>query len=980
MSAPVARDERLLDALLDVLLDLPQAERTRRIANLAGKRPQLAVRLARLLALAEQEATTLPPAGALHSGLLEDLVADDAPMLAAGDEFCGFRIEALIGRGGMSEVYRASRAYDGFTATVALKLIHRDAGRAIGADTLRHEQRALARLEHPGIARFIDAGVGPQGDLWLAMEHVDGEPILAHADRLRLDLRARVRLVLDLCRALEHAHARRLVHGDVKSANVLVDAEQRVRLVDFGIASDASSVAADGVRAFTPECAAPEQIAGNGITTATDVFQAGALAYRLLCGCSRVDAYPGATAADALPAAPSLALAALSVGDADAIARARSLPRAESLRRALAGDLDAIVLRCLQPDPERRYAGCAELREDLAAWLETRRVRARGGGMGLRFGKFLRRHAWAATAVAVAALAAVVASGIALHRMREANLERLAEAGRAIQVERFLSETFRAASPYLRDDARDPLATIAALGGELLQDRAELDSRTRARLGLSLAQLHLARGQHAVARAMLDAADRALAVRADGSPALRAELLAARAAGEAEADDTLAAIESQREAVRLLQAARVPPLQLALAQAQLGDLLRRVGRHDEAGAAFDVAMPLVLADFAGAGIDRVRAIDRYVRHLIQGGDLDGLRTLRARIAPRAEREGASGLVDAELGSTLAEIDSSLSGPTVAAPAFERAAQRFEALLGGAHPRVARALTDACVSRLESGDMARARDLCLRGLSIYSAGSGMDSANAAVAASNLAVIAYNSGALPEADRHSERSSEVFARLDQPYMQVHGLLLRARIAIALGRHEEALLELGRAAALQAATMAGNDVFTIEIAQQRAFALIALGRLGEAQASLDAATPALERILPADRTRNRAWTSVARAQLAGARGDVAALGHLVESALADYRATPGYNEPELGWLFAELALAARTAGDNAMALTLADRALERMTPDTGGAHWAQAWATRRLAGGAEDAALDGRARDLLITQQVDTPLARTFLAAQR
>lgn len=976
MNASSARDERLLDRLLETLLDLPQAERVRRIGNLAEKQPQLAARLTRLLALAEQDATTLPPAGALHPGLLGDLLGDGAPMLEAGEDFCGFRIEALIGRGGMSEVYRASRAYDGFTATVALKLIHRDAGREIRAETLRHEQRALARLEHPGIARFIDAGVGPQGDLWLAMEHVDGEPILVHADRLRLDLRARTRLLVDLCRALEHAHARRLVHGDVKSANVLVDAEQRLRLVDFGISSDASSGANGGVRAFTPECAPPEQLAGRGITTATDVFQVGALAYRLLGGRSRLGAGAAAAAVDAAPVAPSIALAALAGEEADALAQARSLPRAAVLRRALAGDLDAVVLHCLQPDPEQRYVGCAELREDLEAWLATRRVRARRGGAGLRIGKFLRRHAWAATAVALAAVAALVASGFALYRMREAQLERLAEAERAIQVERFLSETFRAASPYLRDDSSDPLSTIAALGDDLLRDAAGLDPRTRARLGLSLAQLHLARGEHATARAMLEAAD----ALAGDAPALRGDLLSARAASEADADDTEAAIESQREAIRLLQSARVPPLQLALAQGQLGDLLRRAGLHDEAGAAFAAAMPTVLADFAGADIDRVRVVDRYVRYLSQSGKLDGLRELRAQVAPRVAREGAHGLVDAELGSVLAEIDSLLSGPAAAAPAFELAAQRFEALLGGSHPRVARALTDACVSRLESGEMAPARDLCLRGLAIYRGSSGADSANAAVATSNLAVIAYDSGLLPEADRHSERSSEVFDRLGQPNMQVHGRLLGARIAIARGRYTQALGELDRAAALHAATMADNDVFAIEIAQQRAFALLGLGRPDEAAAALDAVAPALERILPADRARNRAWTSVARAQVAGARGDVAALDRLAESALADYRATPGKNELELGWLFAELALAARAAGQDATTITLADGALERMTPEASGAHWAQAWATRRLSGGAADAALDARARDLLVTQQVDTSTARAFLALRR
>lgn len=974
MTAAGGQDERLLDRLLESLLDLPGPERDRRLANLAAKQPALAARLARLLALAEQESTTLPPAGVLHAGLLGDLLDDDAPLLAAGEAFCGFRIEAPVGRGGMSEVYRATRAYEGFAATVALKLIRREGNAALRADTLRHEQRALARLDHPGIARFIDAGEGPEGDLWLAMEFVDGEPILAHADRLRLDLRARVRLLVDLCRALEHAHARRLVHGDVKSANVLVDADQRLRLVDFGIASDASIDAAPGARAFTPDCAAPEQLAGKGLTTATDVYQVGALAWRLLAGSART------RTGEASASTPSVAIAALPEAERDALAQARGLPRAGALRRLLAGDLDAIVSRCLEPDPERRYATCAELREDFEAWLAMRRVRARAGGPGLALGRFLRRHAWASAAVALALAAALAASGFALLRIREAQRARLAEAERAIQVERFLSETFRAASPYLRDDERDPLATIAALGAGLLEDAAGLDARTRAQLGLSLAQLQLARGRPAAARAMLDAASESLGTRAGEVPALRAELLAARAATQADADELDAAIASQREATALMRVAGTARLPLAFAEAQLGDLLRRAGRLDEAGAAFAAAMPVVLADFDAAGIDHVRALDRHVRYLGHANQVDALRELRTRIAPRAERDEAGGVVDAELASVLAEIDSLVSGPLAAAPQFERAARRFEALLGTSHPRVARALVDACVSRLEAGEMAIARELCLRGLTIYRASAGADSTNAAVAMSNLAVIAYNSGALLEAERHADRASEVFERIGEPYMQVHDRLVRARIAIAQGRHAAALVAIERAAQLHAATLADNDAFALEIAQQRAFALLGLGRVDEAGAALDATAPLLERTLPADRARSRAWTSVARAQLAGARDDVASLERLTAQALSEYRDTPGRNQPELGWIASELAQAAQAAGLDVVAMRLADEALALLAPATDGTHWASAWAARRLAGGPADATRDARARELLLADRVDTGQARAFLALAR
>jgi serine/threonine-protein kinase len=973
MKTESTREDRLLDGLLDRLLDLPGAQRESHIQRLSATRPQLALRLRRLLALAEQDAPGLSPAGAMQGGLLEDWLDEQLAALAPGDEFCGFHIEALVGSGGMSNVYRARRDYDGFATTVALKLIHRGSAGAMPNEILRHEQRALARLEHPGIARFIDAGVGPEGDLYLAMEFVDGTAMLDYADGAKLGLRDRATLLIALCRALEHAHARRLVHGDVKSANVLVDAEQRVRLVDFGISSDAGMDANGQVRAFTPECAAPEQLAGTGITTATDVFQVGCLAYRLFAGISRLQSVRPDDQSPGVPMPPSMMLATLPADVAAALAAARGFARSGNLGKALAGDLDAIILRCLHTDPDRRYPSIAEIREDLELWLQDRCVRARPARARVRMGKFLRRNARSASVVGVVLLLSAIASAIALSRMRQAELERLAEAERAIRVERFLSETFRAASPYLRADSKDPLATIAALGAGLLGEDQALDARSRARLGLSLAQLQLARGNHVQASELLQAVESALHDDTSGVPALRAELLAARASAETEADRLDQAIAAQRDSIAQWQGADASPMMLALQRGHLGDMLRRSGQLDQAEVEFAAAMPVILADFSVTDLEQIRVLDRYVRFLGVSGRLEDLRVLQGRIAERIGTRESRGLADAELSAIQAEIDSALTDPALAATRFVQTANKFEALLGDAHPRVARAMVDACVSRLESGQMAEARALCQRGLDIYERGSA-DSVNSAIARFNLASIAYNSGQLRQADQLALQTADLSERHQQPYLQAHTQLLLGRIAIAQGRLDQALLRLGESRR----TAPMNEATSLEIGQQSAFALIESGRLEEAAAELESIAPLLEHLLPADRARNRTWTQLAHVRLAVARGEVESVSEALESVLTSYSESPGRSDLELGWILGELAACALNAGDLSKALQLSTRALGITTSESSGVYWANARAISRAAGAPASEAEDALARDILRHHAVETQLARTFLAS--
>ncbi len=343
----------------------------------------------------------------------------------------------------MAEVYRASRAFDGFAQVVALKLVRPDKVGGNLRERLLSEQRALVRLEHPNIARFLDAGIAADGNVYLAMELVDGGPVVEQANTRRADPATRVRWIIALCDALEHAHSQLVVHCDIKPSNVLVDRDGRLRLLDFGIASvlnEAEPASSAGLKLFTPDCAAPEQLGGEPVGTATDVFQTGALLYRLLVGLPWLRR-PGLEAGDDLaaalhasPIAPSRHLrTAADDPQVRANAVACGFADATALARKVDARLDAIVLKCLARAPAARYANVASLRADLQAWLQHRPVSALAAGRGTRTRLWLRRNGREA-AVAVAGLACLaLVSAVYVHRVteeRDAKARELQRAGR----------------------------------------------------------------------------------------------------------------------------------------------------------------------------------------------------------------------------------------------------------------------------------------------------------------------------------------------------------------------------------------------------------------------------------------------------------------------------------------------------------------------------------------------------------------------
>ena len=452
--------------LFDTAAELEPAARRAYLDEACGDDPRVRSEVESLIGSLESAPTgeLFPPLVALGEG----------EALAIGQRIGPYTLRREIGAGGMGVVYEAAR--EDVEKTVALKLVRH--GRLASPGHVRRflmERRLLARLEHANIARMLDAGVTESGLPFLVMEYVDGLPIDRFCDARRLGVRERLVLFGQVCDAVHYAHRHLVIHRDLKPSNIAVTNDGLVKLLDFGIASllDQDQDAADepphsGHVLVTPEYAAPEQLAGGPVTTASDVYALGTLLFELLTGRlpfgdrSRTTPELLRAVCEEQPEPPSRVVRRYRMEGQEGTS-ASALPTAESvaasratlparLVRQLAGDLDTIVLRALDKEPERRYHSAQELRDDIDRHLAGRPVRARGDSVWYRSRRFVRRHAAvvAASGLGVAALVAGIAA-TALQARR-------AEAARAIAEQRF--RDVRSLAGALVADVHDAISDL----------------------------------------------------------------------------------------------------------------------------------------------------------------------------------------------------------------------------------------------------------------------------------------------------------------------------------------------------------------------------------------------------------------------------------------------------------------------------------------------------------------------------------------
>ena len=583
-----------LSPLLDHALDMAPAERAAWLAELRADRPELAAELAALLAREADPATrgflgSEPPGGWFRPAV------GDPPV--AGAEFGAYSLVRLLDEGGMGSVWLARRSDGRFEGDVAIKLLGAALLTGAGAERFRREGSALARLAHPNIARLLDAGVTGGGQPYLVLEYVDGIRIDRWCDERALAPHDRISLFQQVLAAVAHAHANLVVHRDVKPSNILVTSDGTVKLLDFGIAKlledgatgEHTELTAAGGLPLTPEYAAPEQVTGAAITTATDVYSLGVLLYLLLAG--RHPTAPGRSGSiehlravvDTDPARLSTAAAAAAAAAPEAaMARASTGDR---LRRLYAGDLDNILGKTLRKSPAERYQSAAALADDLRRFLRSEPVSARADSMAYRAGKFLRRNRLAAAAAVIIAVALLGLTGFSFAQMREARLQRDAARYQSRRAEAQIE--FQSLLMSQVGDGPMTMREIVDRGRETVEREYAGEPRFLAAMLLQLARRYSELGDGPQQLQLLGHAD-SLAATA-GAIAELAEIRCDRVAylrNEGEYDSAWAALAA---ADSLRHRARDPIVDEWCLQVR-ADLAAEVNRPVEAGAAIREAL------------------------------------------------------------------------------------------------------------------------------------------------------------------------------------------------------------------------------------------------------------------------------------------------------------------------------------------------------------------------------------------------------
>jgi len=740
---------RTIESLFDDALDLPPSERASFLDDACSGDAALRADVQRLLD-AYTDAPSFLDARAAQVG--RD-VADELQQVPdrRGERVGPYRLNNRLAEGGMSVVYRAERVDGSFDQTVALKLLpgHFDTEERIGR--FRAERQILAGLSHPNIARLLDGGLTTDGYPYLAMEYVDGQPITAFAEAEELDLPGRLSLLQDVLGALQFAHKNLIVHRDIKPDNIFVTGDGEVKLLDFGIAKLLDQpkdvpftlpLTRTGQRLMTPEYAAPEQVTGDTVTTATDVYQVGVLAYELLTGVRPFD-LRGKTpsqieqiVAEEAPERPSTAV--------QQTGKVESMPAATPVSGELTGELDAIILKALSKEPDRRYASVEAFAEDIQRFLDGRPVKARTPTVRYRARKFVSRHRWPVTTAGVVSLV-IVGFVIALIAQRNIAIEERdryqQELATSEAVTGYLTELFAASNP--RETQGDTLTAFELLDqGVTSIDALDGESRVQTRLMEVMAASYTQIGSYDAADDLLT---RTLELTREASgeqSAATASVLANLAAlrsdqGDARAADSLyrAALTIKRE-----QLADDHP-DLSRSVNGLATIRSREGDLEEAEALYREALALRRATH-GERHEHVAATMRNLGILLGRQDeLDeAVELMEEALTIEREVLGENHLQVAETATSLAAGYSQQGDNAAAQTLLEDALAIKTQTLGDDHPDLLATLNNLGVITERLGDYATADSLYHRTLDLAIATYGPDHPAVAMTTSNRGTLA------------------------------------------------------------------------------------------------------------------------------------------------------------------------------------------------------------------------------------------------
>lgn len=785
-----ARWQRL-SPLLDVLLELELPARAQRLGILRAEDPSLAAELEQLLALEDGS-----------DEFMEQPLMDRPDPLQAGTMMGPYRLESILGEGGMGMVWLATRADGMYHHLVALKLLR--PGLADPNLRLRftREREILARLAHPNIARLMNAGIGAEGQPYLALEYVQGVPITDYSLAHNLSLDARLKLFLQVCEAVSHAHANLIVHRDLKPSNILVTPNGQVRLLDFGIAkllddSEPAPVAPRAeVRAFTLHYAAPEQVRGEPVTAMTDVYSLGVVLYELLAGTKpyRLRRQTDAEWEEAIlavePLKPSVAAQRAADGG-----RTRCVETRRNARR-LVGDLDTILLKTLAKPPEQRYPSVEALALDLQRHLEGRPVHARRQTLGYRASKYLSRHRWSLAAGSLTALVLLSALGVSIWQGQQA----VREAARAQALQDFVIGLFDNAGAAQQGNAFDARELLAV--GERRGER-ELVRQPLAHAELLgvIARLRIGLGDYRQANALLEKQGRLLADLDTAPQSLRLEsviqrgrvlrllgqsreCLALMAPFESQASRMLLQLP-QQTAEFLSQNARcrraVGERQTARPLFERSLSIRR-GLNDETGVAENMLDLATLDSDLGNADAAIRRYDEALAHLRThaGGRHPLAIDIQRNLAVLYRNRGETAAALATLDSALA-LSNDIHGPQ--------------------HPNTTAVRRQIAAVQVDLGRFGEAEEQMRKLHDLTIATQGPRHRETASSWNSLGIIAWERGDMNTAIERLARAVEIWRGPDSVQQLPGGLFNYGMVLHSAGRHDEALVALNESRRLRA-----------------------------------------------------------------------------------------------------------------------------------------------------------------------------------
>ena len=779
-----------VDAIFSALLDLPPAAREPALAQHCAGDEALAAAVRRLLDAEQRSAGAFDAAATPIRRLAEQAAElDDGQPPPPGmlEQIGPWQLTERLGAGGMSVVWKAERNDGQFQQTVAIKLLRRWIESDETGQRFRAERRILASLEHPNLARLLDGGVVGEGWPYFVMEYVDGLPITDYCDRHRLGIEARLALFRQVLDVVQYAHRRLVVHRDLKPSNILVTPEGRVKLLDFGIAkvldreamnATESELTELGGRPMTPAYASPEQVTGEPITTASDVYALGVLLYQLLTGRSPYRASPEQpirlreAVLKEIPANPS-ARVLEPVGDTDgqALAQQRAATPARLARR-LQGDLDVICQAALRKEPDRRYATVEQLAADLERHHRRLPVAARAGNWRYLAGRFIRRNAWGVAAGVLIPLAAL--SGLTLHverlgaerdRAAAAAAQAEREANKARQVTDYLVSLFRAADPAQSAGREVTAVELVERGVDQVETLAQ-DPALQAEMFRVLGQVSQALGQYPQAAELLL---RALATLEEAPPPTamdRADVLADLGFSHFQLGRLEEAERYNREAL-----AGLPPdnaLRRAPVLTNLGIVYIITSRYTEAERILGDAIAAHEAGAPGSAehATTLNALGTLLSR--QGRHFEAIAMLQSatdmRRALFGELHPATSVALGNLGNAMEASGDPAGGEVY----LMQALAIDEQVLGYEHPSVAVLLNQLAGTRRELGDPVGSIAYLERALLILSLQAGDDAESPAIAyvLSGLGAAHLRLGNFDEAVPYFEQAIAIQERVLGP----------------------------------------------------------------------------------------------------------------------------------------------------------------------------------------------------------------------